>query len=346
MRNNKVNICYWDNKGGLTLDAEIVSTTLKNNGFKVFHNGFSKDFVSQYPKVRRFCWQLQKVCLLFLSKIGIRRFSVAIHLETLTKSNLQVASKDLMIANLEWLSADSFELLSAVDMFLCKTLSAQRFFDQMELQAVYTSFTTISPYDGESQQKPDTFVHIAGKSGSKGTQPLIKLWAEHPEWPRLTVVVSRKHYVESIIRPSFKEFESDNLYIIEEYISASELKRLQNEAEIHLCLSEAEGFGHSICEPMSAGAIVVTVDGYPMNELVTPHRGVLVKSHNQQPMRHGMQFFFDHDDFEIKIETLLNTSAQERQIIKNNARRWFYENDIYFKNSLVNAVNGSLSELS
>ncbi len=346
MKNNKVNICYWNNNGGLTLDAEIISSILLKNDFDVFHNGYHKDFLTKFPRVRKLFWQFQKACLVALSKAGIKRYAASIHLETLTKSNLCVAHKNLMIPNLEWLSDDSFALLAEVDLVLCKTKSAVQFFEQQNLPAIYTSFTTISPYDEQYQQKPNTFVHIAGKSGSKGTFPLLKLWSKHPEWPKLTVLASRTHYIESIIRPSLKEFESDNLYIIEDFIAASELKRLQNESEIHLCLSEAEGFGHSLCEPMSCGAIVVTVDGYPMNELVQPDRGFLVKSHNHNPMAYGMRFYFDDDDFEIKINTIVNASTEEKQAIKFNTRQWFDDNDAFFKTTLVDAVNYSLNEKS
>ena len=59
--------------------------------------------------------------------------------------------------------------------------------------------------------------------------------------------------------------ESNNLEIIGEFMERDKLEQFQNETEIHLCPSEAEGSGHYICETLSCGAIVVTVDGEPMN---------------------------------------------------------------------------------
>jgi multisubunit Na+/H+ antiporter MnhB subunit len=42
-------------------------------------------------------------------------------------------------------------------------------------------------------------------------------------------------------------------------------------------VSEREGFGHYINEARAVGAFVISTDHPPMNELVTPERGALVK---------------------------------------------------------------------
>lgn len=45
---------------------------------------------------------------------------------------------------------------------------------------------------------------------------------------------------------------------------------VQAEHPIHVCASEREGFGHYINEARAAGALVVSTDHPPMNELITP----------------------------------------------------------------------------
>lgn len=56
-----------------------------------------------------------------------------------------------------------------------------------------------------------------------------------------------------------------------------DVRRLQNSHGIHVCVSEREGFGHYINEARAVGALVVTTNHPPMNELITEETGVLVQ---------------------------------------------------------------------
>jgi len=49
-------------------------------------------------------------------------------------------------------------------------------------------------------------------------------------------------------------------------VSESELITLANQHLFHLCPSQYEGFGHSLHEAMSVGAVVITRTGPPMDE--------------------------------------------------------------------------------
>ncbi len=128
-----------------------------------------------------------------------------------------------MLPNLEWLHQETFEQFPKMDLFLCKTKSAMEFCDAHGFSSKFISFTTLSPYDASYQQKANTFVHIGGKSETKGTIPLVELWAKHPEWPHLTVLTSPKHYGETTNPVSLKKFEQENLTIIEDFVETTEL---------------------------------------------------------------------------------------------------------------------------
>jgi glycosyltransferase involved in cell wall biosynthesis len=60
-------------------------------------------------------------------------------------------------------------------------------------------------------------------------------------------------------------------------ITDAELLYEMNAAQIHLCPSRAEGWGHYITEGLSVGALVIATDGSPMNEHVRPEHGILVR---------------------------------------------------------------------
>ena len=59
-------------------------------------------------------------------------------------------------------------------------------------------------------------------------------------------------------------------------LSSEDLKTEMNAQGVHLCPSEREGFGHYINEARATGALVVTTDFAPMNELIDSTMGVLL----------------------------------------------------------------------
>ncbi|MBL4744194.1 MAG: glycosyltransferase, partial [Cycloclasticus sp.] len=203
------------------------------------------------------------------------------------------------------------------------------------LPSFYTSFSTISPFNKGSRKVANTFVHIRGKSPLKGTIPLMKVWSKHPEWPELKVI---SRFIEDL-----GELSANNITVISGYLDSKELNTIQNESEIHLCPSEAEGFGHYINEPLSCGAIVITVDGYPMNEFVQPDRGILIDVESREPIRHTEKFIFSPADLERKIELVLAMTEDEKEKLKKNARKYFLENERYFEMRMLQSIEKILS---
>ena len=85
----------------------------------------------------------------------------------------------------------------------------------------------------------------------------------------------------------------------------------------------AEGFGHLIVESMSCGAVVVTTDGAPMNELVTPERGLLVRAARSEPMALATRYFVDPLDLERQVARILAMPPEDRRRLGDSARRWY-----------------------
>jgi hypothetical protein len=74
---------------------------------------------------------------------------------------------------------------------------------------------------------------------------------------------------------------------------------------------------------MSCGAVVITTDGAPMNELVTAERGVLVRAARTEPMALATRYFVDPVDLERQVGRVLAMSADERRALGNRARQWY-----------------------
>jgi glycosyltransferase involved in cell wall biosynthesis len=190
---------------------------------------------------------------------------------------------------------------------------------------VKLGFSSVDRHDPAVRRKNNTCVHIAGRSVQKGTLALNRVWARHPEWPTL-FVYSQKRDMD--IAPAA------NIRWVDGFLDDRELRRVQNTYSMHLCPSEAEGWGHYIVEAMSCKAVVVTTDAPPMNEIVVPSRGVLVPYNRIEPQGLGKSYYVDEGALEEKIAEVLRMGPRERDSLGENAREWYTENDLYFRERL------------
>jgi glycosyltransferase involved in cell wall biosynthesis len=333
-----INIAFNNNNGGLSLDAELLGGLLQKAGYKVWYNSFPMNFAGLSTRrlnlARFFSSQFSRI-LMCLTSLRVRPISVTIHLEQIEKEPLFLSRKNIFIVNLEWLTEASYALFDKIDVFVCKTKDAESFFKEKNLPAFYTSFSTISPFNGIYKQVGNTFVHIAGNSYAKGTIPLMKVWVKHPEWPELKVISRFTEHLDGLV--------ADNITVMGGYLSADDLNVIQNKSEVHLCTSEAEGFGHYICEPLSCGAIVITVDGPPMNELVQPDRGILINVKSSEPLCYSEKFIFDPLDLEKKIELVLSMPEVEKTRLKENAKKYFVKNNVFFEQRMLKAIEKTIN---
>jgi glycosyltransferase involved in cell wall biosynthesis len=116
------------------------------------------------------------------------------------------------------------------------------------------------------------------------------------------------------------------------------LRNYQNSCGVHLCLSEAEGFGHYIVEAMSCKSLTLTTNAPPMNELVTQNRGVLVEYFKTKPQRLGINYYVNPSDLETKIDRALGMDSMSKKVLGENARDWYLENDRFFKHKIVEII--------
>jgi glycosyltransferase involved in cell wall biosynthesis len=179
-------------------------------------------------------------------------------------------------------------------------------------------------------RREPTLFHLGGRSINKGSQPLLDLWLRKPHWPALTLVQRAK-----LQRPAHLP---DNLRLIDDYLDDAELQRLQNQHLFHLCPSETEGFGHHLVEGMSVGAVVLTTDAPPMNEMVAADCGVRAAYSRTGVQRLATTYFVDPIALETGVERLLALSVEERRARSEAARAWWEANDRAFQQRLSDAV--------
>jgi glycosyltransferase involved in cell wall biosynthesis len=339
----RINIVAWHNGGGLSRDVDILCKALRGAHYEVTLNGASP---AEAP-VRRQRIVHRAVNLAHLvvqrKKLSAAPYDINVFLEDISPGFFPYARVNAFIPNPEWFKKYQQAYLSGIDVVLCKTRSAQETFTLLGSHTRFVSFTSEDRRDppGAGAQQVG-FLHVAGRSWQKGTKPLFDAWLRHPEWPRLTVVQSAKTYSQSRVKP----VAAPNIEHVLERLDDTSLRRLQNAIAIHLCPSEAEGFGHCIAEAMSCGALTLTTNAPPMNELITADRGILVNYRSMRKQRAGANYFVDPVDLERQIEVILGMDQPSIQRLGQRARAWYEENDRFFHTQLFAVLEESMAGIT
>lgn len=146
-----------------------------------------------------------------------------------------------------------------------------------------------------------------GQSFNKNSDVVYNAWRKHPEWPMLHLTAYKSyekyfmrehicttcpynslpsklgvHLLLLLLLPAVglmvmgQVMVQENLIVYTERLPEEKLYRLQYMSGVHVCPSREEGFGHYINEARALGALVMTTDMPPMNELVNGTFGILI----------------------------------------------------------------------
>lgn len=317
----RINLIAWNNGVGLSRDLALLRHALEAGGFRVHVTAIGRGKLRKWlrpPLVRVRPWV----------RVALRlppAHDVNIMLEHIRPEDFASAKRTFFIPNPEWCNDRDVALLPRVHGVLAKTRHAVAIFEALGARTALIGFTSEDRLDA-AVTRERTFFHLAGRSSNKGTDALLKLWQRHPEWPRLTVVQSPR--TASALPPT------PNIDHRIDYIDDTELRRLQNANVFHLCCSETEGFGHYLVEAMSVGAVVLTTDAPPMNELVDASRGVPIRISRTGTQCLAQTCFVDAEALEHQINALLTCDDAHLGTLGQAARRWFESNDAAFPERL------------
>ena len=248
-------------------------------------------------------------------------FDINIFVENIVEGWCPLARVNVFVPHQEWVFEDLRAKLHLMDYIFCKTRYAAQLFEAIGATVRYIGFTSLDQYDPTVKKDYNRFLHVAGSSVQKGTAAVNEVWLRHPEWPHLTLCS---------YEPKVRVEPAANITTHTGFIEESSLRRIQNASGVHLCPSEAEGFGHYIVEAMSARALVVSTDAPPMNELVLPDRGALAGYGRTAPQGMGTNFYVDPAKLERTIDCILGMDEHARARLGEKARTWFQENDRIF----------------
>ena len=328
----RINLIGWNNDRGLGHDIRLLREALEALGHEVHLTtvgpGRRRQTLAALLLRIRLLWQ-------WLRRGGRSswKFDASITLEHVRPDYLGMARRNLFIPNPEWLSPRDERHLHRFDALLTKTRIATSIFQARGFDTRYIGFRSTDCRRPEIPRQM-RFLHLAGASRMKGTQRVLALWRRHPEWPPLLVLQSPQTAQDIPDLPA-----QDNLeHRVATLGDIGEVRRLQNSHVFHLCLSETEGWGHYITEAMSCGAVVITCDAPPMNELVRPERGLLVAATAVGASNAATRYQFDEGALEATIAQIRTMDVAQCATMGARARAWFEANERAFTGSLREAL--------
>src|SRR5690348_9443361 len=296
-----VHLVARDNGAGLSRDLEILRDAIGAAGLDLTISAIGQGGPRRQIQLLAL---RAKLALRGMRRLGGGRFDVNLMDERLRPKYLPLARHNVLLPHPEWFDPSWSPNLKWIDRVFAKTRHAVPLFEALGCRTDFVGFTSID------RRLPDivresTFFHLGGRSGNKGTQPIIDLWLKKPSWPMLTAI-QRKPLRLPPTLPA-------NVRLISDYIDDADLRALQNRNLFHLCPSETEGFGHHLVEGMSTGAITLATDAPPMNEMVTNARGLLVPYARTGTQQLATTYFVEVDALEAGVERMLALNESERR---------------------------------
>jgi glycosyltransferase involved in cell wall biosynthesis len=325
MTSPEIRLISRDNGVGLTRDLALMADVLRTAGMAVEQVGFGSTGMRT-----RF-----RTAGLWGSRLLHGKVPVQIFSERVYTHCLPLASRNLLVPNPEWLLPKWLPLLPRFEAVLCKTHHAERIFRALGCRTRFIGFTSEDRHDAGVVRRR-AFFHLAGRSSAKGTQVVLEAWRRHPEWPLLTVVQNPRKAREKVQAP--------NIDHRVEYLDDAQLRELQNAHQFHLCPSETEGFGHYLMEAMSVGAVTLTTDAEPMNELVSTERGVLIPPVSSRRRQLASYYYVDVAAIETAVEQVLVLPETRLAELSARAREYFVLNDQAFSTRFCQAVMPHMAE--
>ena len=286
-----------------------------------------------------------RVLAFFRSCVIPLRPLLTIQLQSPIMRYFGVAHQTWLIPNQEWFREARLIYLPYFDVIMCKTEVACNVFSPFHNGVRYTGFsgeyvfqslaeanTQNNILSAPDHTPPPFFVHVAGKNRRKGSRVLVDAWRLFPGWPKLVIIADSPDRLLPL---------PDNVEVRTK-ATDSEIKYLQEHALAVLAPSEVEGFGHTLLEAMSRGALGLTSDAPPMNEIVTASRGMLVKAKWARKIKLGDGYDASQEDLISVIESILSMSEGERSHLVAVAQQWVCENHNLFERRLKALVSDQL----
>lgn len=296
----KVNIYTKNNGVGLQQDALLLKEILKGHSVNIID------------------WERPQ---------GLTTANIGIHLEHIRREFLHLAPKNIAIPNPEWFEPTFKPFLRNMNAVLCKTNHCLDIFNKLHKNCIYCGWTSRDCYLPDINKRM-MFAHLSGRSSHKGSEFVRDVWANDSTMPLL--------YFQKYIDAHKFIFKNPN--VIKQNKRVDDIRTIINMSMFHICCSKAEGFGHYITEALSAGAIIITTDAPPMNEIITSDFGFLVPAKVCGKHRLSNEYCVDVKALKETILKAFNTDPDELMAMSELARETYLQRDKEFRKNIVKII--------
>lgn len=323
----RVNLVISDNGAGLTHDMHLLAGVLAEAGVDITVTALRRGKLRKWLRP----WFVRAGNLLRRLSGKKPPFRLNLMQEHVRAEYLPWAEINVLVPHPEYLLQPDIALLPRIDCVFVKTRHAEEIMTRLGSRTEYIGFTSQDRMD-DRVPRTCAFIHVAGKSGNKGTQAILEAWRQHPHWPRLTLVQRSRN-------PPVSDADPANVVRLTKYVADDVLRQLQNSHRFHLCPSRTEGFGHYLMEALGVGAVTLTTDGAPMNELVTAERGILIPVAHTGRQAAAITWLVDASGIAEAVERALALEESQYELLGSAAREFFLENDRMFRDRITAVLN-------
>ena len=257
----------------------------------------------------------------FYRLFSLRKIDIIIFLERIFPFWLFNQKIKILIPNQERFPHRLTKFLPKIHQIWCKTKHSKEIFSQIHPQTSYIGFRSKDQNISNIEKNEEEFFHLGGKSTAKGTKQLISLWGKNPQWKTLHLIWKKK--IQEPLPKNIKHYE--------QFLPTQKLQKLQNQIRNHLCPSQMEGWGHYLLEAMSCEALILTLDGKPMNELIKSEYGILCPAKKEKPRHLGIKYEIHQEKLQTCIEEIIKMPKEKKQTLGKIARQNFLQITQNFK---------------
>jgi glycosyltransferase involved in cell wall biosynthesis len=262
---------------------------------------------------------------------------------------------------------NQFKLLKYIDIILCKTRIAHDYFKYMRsehnlnMKIIYTGFTTFIPSHIKKikyVKDPNLFVILAGTSRFKNVALTLNNWIHinncfsNLDKDIKLIITCKSHCLSNMYSELEEYFSFDtkklvikdnkivysNIIIHTEKLDDAAYYELLSKANVAICVSSKEGFGHYINEARYFNTYIITVDAPPMNELVNTNMGYLIteytKAEQDVPFtKYKLYNVYPNDD---KLTAAIKYCIINKNNLPHNSKQFYIKDKKHFKKRLKN----------
>lgn len=258
------------------------------------------------------------------------------------------SKKNIMMVNID-LFQPSNPMTKYINLYICKTKYTEECLKELMKQKkinisklLFTKHTTLPDnlYRPDINKNYRYFLHSAGKSHFKNTYLLVMTWLKYKLPPIIITCYWRcyKHLINKLrengVNIDLEDLKKKHNIIFFNYkLKNEKLIYFKNYCGIHICTSEKEGYGHYLNEGRIVKAVIITIDGKPMNEFVKNNiSGYLISWETEiiNEINMSLIYTFNIKSLYDTIVKILNTDKKKLKEFGEMGHNYYLSDSEYF----------------